>query len=192
MKKALLAIPFLALAAGSAHAAPATFNIESSHTYPSFEADHMGLSTWRGKFSKTEGTVTLDREAAAGTVDIKVDIGSVDFGMDKMNEHALKADILDAAKYPTATYKGKLAKFVNGAPTQVDGELTLHGVTRPLTLKILKFNCIPQHPFFKREACGADAYGSFQRDDFGITAGKDWKFDMTTVLRIQVEAVKAE
>ena len=143
MKIQLLAAA-MAMAAGVATAAPVTYNIDPAHTYPSFEADHMGgLSKWRGKFNTSSGTIVYDKAAKAGTVDITIDIASIDYGHDKMNEHAKSADIFDAAKYPTATYKGKLAGFKGDAPTQVVGELTLHGVTKPVTLAINSFVCRP-------------------------------------------------
>lgn len=191
-KPALCVLLPLALLAGAAVAAPTTYKIDPSHTYPSFEADHMGgLSTWRGKFNKSEGSIVLDKQAGTGTVDVTVDTTSVDYGLDAMNEHANKAELLDTGKFPTATYKGKLAGFKDGKPTKVEGALTLHGVTKPLELSIGKFKCMP-HPMFKREVCGADASGTFQRDQFGIGAGKDWGFSMDVTLRIQVEAIAEE
>lgn len=187
--KAVLLTSVLALAAGAATAAPVKFEIESSHTYPSFEADHMGLSTWRGKFNKTRGNIVLDKAAGSGTVEAHVDIASIDFGHDKLNSEMVEPKYMDAGKFPEAVYKGKLAGFKDGAPTRVDGELTLHGVTKPLALEIKHFKCIPQHPYYKREACGADALATFKRDDYGVTAGKDYGFDMTVTLRISIEAV---
>jgi polyisoprenoid-binding protein YceI len=175
----------------NALAAPATYQLDPNHTYPSFEADHMGISLWRGKFNKTTGTMILDKEGGSGTVDVTVDIASVDFGHDKMNEHALSADFFDVAKYPQATYKGKLTGFAKGTPSQVVGDLTLHGVTKPVTLKINSFKCIP-HPMLKRDLCGADAIGTFQRDAFGLLAGKDYGFKMEVTVRIQMEALRAE
>lgn len=177
--------------AGAAQAAPVTYKIDPTHTYPSFEADHMGVSVWRGKFNKSEGTVVLDKKAGSGTVEVVVDTKSIDFGLDAMNEHANKPELFDTGKFPTATYKGKFVDFADGAPTRVDGELTLHGVTKPLSLKIAKFKCMP-HPMLKRELCGADASASFQRDQFGMSAGKDYGFSMNVDLRIQVEAIAAE
>lgn len=177
-----------ALAASTAFAAPVTYDIEPSHTYPSFEADHMGLSLWRGKFNKSSGTVTLDRAAKTGSLDITVDINSIDFGHEKMNEHAKQPDIFDAAQFPTATYKSKSFKFTGDVPTAVEGELTLHGVTRPLTLQINKFKCI-MHPMLKKEVCGADVVGNFKRSDFGIDFGLP-NFSPEVKLAIQVEAVK--
>jgi len=176
-------------------AVPVNYEIDPDHTHPAFEADHFGMSLWRGFFRKASGTVTLDAEAGTGAVDIDVDIASVDFGNDKLNDTAVNASappIFEAAKYPTTHYHGTLGGFVNGAPTTLTGSLTLHGVTRPLTLTINQFKCIPNHPIVKREVCGADATGTFNRADFGITVGKLYGFKMDVTLRIQVEAIKAE
>ncbi len=180
------------LLAQAALAAPTTYQIEPTHTYPSFEADHMGgLSVWRGKFNKTSGSVTFDKAGQQGSVDITVDIDSIDYGFDLMNTKAKSEELFDAAKYPTATYKGKLAGFKKGVPTKVMGDLTLRGITKPVQLNILSFKCMP-HPMVKREVCGADAMATFKRDDFGMAAGKDWGFKMDVTLRIQVEALAAE
>lgn len=182
----------LALATSATIAAPATYNIDPNHTYPSFVADHMGgLSLWRGKFNQTTGTITLDTIAQTGEVNVVIDTASIDFGHDKMNEHARSADMFDVAKFPTATYKGKLAKFNGDKPTQVQGELTLHGVTKPVTLTINSFLC-KQNPMTKKTVCGADASGSFNRADFGISYGEAFGFKQEVQLALQVEAIKAE
>jgi polyisoprenoid-binding protein YceI len=178
--------------AAAAIAAPVTYNVDPGHTYPSFEADHMGgLSIWRGKFNTSSGTVTLDKEAQTGTVAIKIETASIDFGHDEMNAHARGADMFDVEKYPTAIYTGKLTSFVNGAPTEVDGTLELRGVSKPVKLRINQFTCKP-HPMLKKEVCGADASGEFQRDEFGIDYGKNYGFNMNVKLAIQIEAVKAD
>ncbi len=177
---------------GAALAAPVTYNVDPAHTYPSFEADHMGgLSTWRGKFNKSSGTVTYDKDGGAGTVDIKIEVASIDFGNDALNEHAHSPDIFDTAKFPIASYKGKLTGFKNGAPTEVDGTLELHGVSRPLKLQINHFLC-KINPMSKKEVCGADAAAGFDRADFGIDYGKAYGFNMDVKLRIQIEAVRAD
>ena len=148
------------------------------------------MSVWRGKFNQSSGTVVLDKEAGTGTVDVKVETKSVDFGNEPLNKDATGPNIFDVAKYPTATYQGKLVKFKDGAPTEVQGELTLHGVTRPVTLIIRSFKCMP-HPTKKLEFCGADAAGTINREDFGIGFGKAFGFKMDVKLAIQVEALKA-
>ncbi len=191
MKIALSAV-VSTLVVGSALATPVTYMVDPSHTYPSFEADHMGgMSVWRGKFDKSSGTIVLDKEKGSGTVDITVDTSSIDFGHEKLNEHAKTPDMFDVAKYPTATYKGKLANFKNGAPTEVQGEFTLHGVTKPLTLTIDQFLCKP-NPLVKKEVCGADAHGSFNRKDFGVGFGENYGFKMDVKLAIQVEAIRQD
>jgi polyisoprenoid-binding protein YceI len=177
--------------AQAALAAPLVYEIDPAHTYPSFEADHMGgLSVWRGKFDRSSGRIVLDREARSGTVEVTVDVASIDYGLAQLNEKARGAELFDTERYPHAVYKGRLAGFENAVPTQVEGQLTLHGVTKPLNLAIASFKCIP-HPLSKRELCGADATASFDRDAFGIAAGKDYGFDMKVRLRIQVEAIRA-
>ena len=188
MKLKHLAILAVAFASSAAFAAD-TYKIDSNHTYPSFEADHFGgLSNWRGKFDKTEGTIVVDRANKTGNVDITIDANSLDFGHAKMNEHAKGPDMFDVAKYPNATYKGKI-EFKGDAPSTVDGELTLHGVTKPVTLHINSFKCI-QHPMLKREVCGADASATFNRADFGVDYGIKMGFKPEVKLAIQVEAVK--
>lgn len=177
-----------ASAAMPAQAGPVRYTLEPTHTYPSFEADHMGLSFWRGKFNRSSGHVWLDKAAGSGQVDITIDIRSIDFGLDKMNEAALSAELFDAERFPQATYRGRLAAFHDGAPTRVEGELTLHGVTRPVALAVTRFKCMP-HPLLKRDWCGADAHATIDREQFGMAAGKDWGFAMAVDLRIQVEAI---
>ncbi len=189
IRSALSALVPLLLASGVAGAAAVTYDIDPDHTYPSFEADHFGgLSVWRGKFNHSSGKVTLDKAAGTGTVEVDIDPASADFGNDALSEHAQGPDLFDVAKYPRASYKGRLEGFVDGKPTRVAGELTLHGVTRPVELKINSFKCMP-HPVLKREVCGADALATIQRDQFGMAAGKDYGFGMAVTLRIQVEAI---
>ena len=182
-------LALLAAVFASSAAFADVYKVDSGHTFPSFEADHFGgLSNWRGKFDKTDGTIVLDRANKTGTVDINIDASSLDFGHAKLNEHAKGPDMFDVAKYPTANYKGKLV-FKGNVPTSVDGELTLHGVTKPLTLKINQFKCI-QHPMLKREVCGADASATFNRADFGVDYGIKMGFKPEVKLAIQVEAIK--
>jgi polyisoprenoid-binding protein YceI len=171
----------------AASAAPVTYKIDSRHTFPSFEADHFGgMSVWRGKFNRTTGSITLDLAAKSGTIDITIDAASVDTGLDDLDKHLRSAEFFDVEKFPTATYKGRFTKFADGKPTEVTGELTLHGVTKPVTLEIRSFKCMP-HPFAKKEFCGADVGATFDREAFGIAYGKNLGFSMDVKLDIQVE-----
>jgi len=183
---------------GVAAATPATYRIDPNHTHPLFEVDHFdGLSTWRGLFKSTSGTITLDSARGTGTVDVLIDVSSIDLGHDTLNQIVVGTKIgewngLDVAHYPSAEYRGTLGGFVQGGPTTLDGELTLHGVSRPVALKIASFKCLPNHPLLRREVCGADAFGTFNRADFGVNAGLQYGFRQEVTLRIQVEAIRQD
>ncbi|MBM7125042.1 polyisoprenoid-binding protein [Dyella flava] len=191
MKKHLM-IATGALAAAlsfSAFAGVSTYQLDPTHTYPSFEADHFGgLSVWRGKFDTSQGTVTLDRAARTGTVEVTTDIASVHTGNAKLDQALQSNQFFDASKFPEATYKGTI-KFEGDKPVAVVGNLTMHGVTKPLTLTINSFKCMP-HPMLKREVCGVDAAGEFDRSDFGVDYGSAYGFSMKTKLLISAEALK--
>lgn len=176
---------------GTALAAPVIYQVDPGHTYPSFEADHFnGMSIWRGKMTKTSGSIVLDRQAKSGSVDITVDASSIDFGHPKLNEHAKSAEMFDVAKYPTITYKGTIDKFNGDMPAEVTGQLTMHGVTKPLVLTLNQFKCM-QNPMIKKEVCGADASATLDRSQFGIDYGAKYGFKMDVKLQIQVEAIRA-
>ena len=176
-----------ALVGASAFAAPVTYNLDPNHTFPSFAADHFGgLSVWRGKFDTTSGKVVYDKDAKSGSIEVTVDMNSINFGMPKLDEHAKSAEMFDAAKYPTATFTGKFAKFNGASPTEAEGTLTMHGVTKPVTLVINSFMCKP-NPMTKKEVCGADASAAFDRGDFGVNYGDKHGFKMGVKLLIQVE-----
>jgi polyisoprenoid-binding protein YceI len=180
----------LILGIASATAAPTTYSVDPDHTHPSFEVDHFGgLSTWRGTFKKTSGTVEIDSVAKTGTVDVVIDTTTIDFAHDKLNQHVSSPEMLDVSKFPTAEYKGQFVEFADGAPKTIAGNLTLHGVTKPVRLTINSFKCI-EHPMLKKQVCGADASGSFNRADFGVNYGQQFGFKQDVLLRIQVEGVK--
>jgi polyisoprenoid-binding protein YceI len=180
----------LALAAGVHSAYAADYTIDPSHTFPSFEADHMGgLSKWRGKIKKSEGTVSFDRAAKKGKVEVTMQMASIDFGFDKMNQHAVGADIFDVSKYPTATFVSDSFEFKGDQLVSIPGKLTLKGVTKPVTLTVTDFLC-KEHFFAKREVCGADAYATINRADFGVDYGVKMGFKPEVKLLISVEAIK--
>jgi polyisoprenoid-binding protein YceI len=175
----------------SAFAAPVTYTLDPTHTYPSFEADHFGgLSVWRGKFDATSGKVVYDKDAKSGSLEVTVDMTSIDFGMPKLNEHAKSAELFDAAKFPTAKFSGKFTKFNGATPTESQGTLTMHGVTKPVTLTINSFKCM-QNPMSKKEVCGADASATINRADFGVDYGEKYGFKQDVKLQIQVEGSPA-
>ena len=170
-------------------AAPENYTVDPTHTYPNIEFSHMGLSVWRGKFNKTSGKIVLDRAAKSGTVEITIDASSINFGLAAMDEKARSDDFFDTAKFPTASYKGTI-RFAGDKPKSVDGQITIRGITRPATLTINIFNCVP-HPMLKREVCGADAEGELNWSEYGMKMSQYGQGDAGKVrLRIQVEALK--
>jgi polyisoprenoid-binding protein YceI len=188
--KCLLAT-VIAGSALTAGAAPESYTIDPMHTYPSLEFSHMGMSVWRGKFNKTSGKVTLDRQAKTGTVEITIDVSSINFGLAAMDEKARSDDFFDTGTFPTAAYKGKI-QFAGDKPKTVEGQITIRGVTRPATLSINLFNCMP-HPMLKKEVCGADAEGEVNWSEYGMKLSQYGQGDAGKVrLRIQVEALKDE
>ena len=188
--KRLMMIALLVSFAPLTFGKPVTYVIDPNHTFPAFEADHMGgLSFWRGKINSTSGESILDKKNKTGSVNVIMEMVSIDFGHDEMNKRAKGDDMFDIEKFPQASYEGKLINFQDGAPTKVEGELTLHGITKNVDLEIKAFKC-RLHPFKLRQVCGADLRGNIMRDDFGIKYGKMLGFKMDVALRIGVEAIK--
>jgi polyisoprenoid-binding protein YceI len=181
-------VVLLAALSAPAFAQSQSYSIDPSHTYPSFEASHLGISWWRGRFTKTNGKVMLDRAGKAGTVEVQIDAATLDFGHPKMTETTRGKDFFNVEQFPTISYKGSFSQFDGDIPTQVQGELTLLGVTKPVALTIVSFKCIT-HPVFKRDVCGADVHGSFNRSEFGMSRGIPAPEEPAR-LRIQVEAIR--
>ena len=164
-----------AAAASPALAAPQTYVVDGTHTFPSFSYSHFGLSTQLSKFDKTTGTVTLDKEAKTGAVDITIDMKSVNTGYETFDGHIQGEDFLDTAKYPTATFKSTKVSFDGDKPATIDGELTIKGVTKPVTLKVSHFTTMP-HPMLKKDTIGANASTVIKRSEFnaGKYAPRTW------------------
>ncbi len=168
-----------------------TYTIDPGHTYPSFEADHLGLSFWRGKFTKTTGKVVLDRgSSTGGSIEITIDASSIDFGHAKMNENARGKDMFNVEQFPSVTYKSRSLRFEGDKLVAVEGEMTLLGVTKPMPLKVTHFKCM-MHALLKREVCGVDAQARFDRSDYGLSYGVP-RFSPEVKLQIQAEAVRAD
>lgn len=189
MKKTIAAIAIATLASGiaaSAVAAPVTYAIDTNHTYPRFSYSHFGYSTQLSKFNKTSGKVVFDPEAKTGNVDIVIDMKSVDTGSDVFNGHIQGEDFLDTAKYPTATFKSTGVKFEGDKPVAIEGNLTIKGVTKPVTLTVTRFQRM-MHPMLKKDAIGADAVVTVKRSEFNAGKYAPYVGDDVTI-NIAVEA----
>jgi polyisoprenoid-binding protein YceI len=160
-----------ALAICAAFALPAaaadSYTIDPGHTYPSFEVNHLGFSTMRGTFDATSGTVTLDPAAGTGSIEITIDTASIDTGHAKRDEHLKTDEFFNVAQFPSMTFKSNKLKFNGDKLAGADGELTLLGVTRPVSLAVTSFHCGP-HPMNKKQVCGANASATIKRSEFGM------------------------
>jgi polyisoprenoid-binding protein YceI len=183
----LLAAAATLSAAGLAHAAD--YAIDPTHTFATFEIDHFGTTTNRGRFDRKEGTVSFDRAARTGKVDITIDVTSVNTGTPAFNQHLNSEELLNTAKYPTARFVSDKFVFDGDKVSEVQGQFTLMGKTHPLTLKATKFNCY-ENPMLKREVCGGNFVGTFDRTAYGLDYGVQWGFPKEVRVVIQVEAIK--
>ncbi len=181
----------LAIGAGlalPALAAPETFVLDSSHSFPSFSYTHLGFSTQQSRFDKLSGKITLDRAARTGALDVSIDTRSVNTGSERFNSDLKSEDYFDADKFPAITFKSNSFKFQGDKLAAVSGDLTIKGITRPVTLAVTGFSCGP-HPFVKKEACGANASTRIKRSDFNAGKNAPVVSDEVT-LNIVVEAIK--
>ncbi|MEC4747200.1 YceI family protein [Methylomicrobium sp. Wu6] len=184
-------IPFFTLAAAfssAALAAPETYVIDGTHTYPRFSYSHFGYSTQLSRFDKTSGKIIIDREAKTGSVNVTIDATSVDTGYPLFNEHIQGADFLDTGRYPIANFTASKVNFDGDNVSSVDGTLTLKGISKPVSLTVASFQCMP-HPMLKKEACGANATAVVKRTDFNMGKYAPNVGDDVT-LTISVEAIK--
>lgn len=169
-------------------ATPETYVVDGNHTFPRFSYSHFGFSTQLSRFNKTTGKIVLDKEAKTGSVDVVIDTKSVDTGS-ILDEHIQGEDFLDTAQYPTATFKSTQVIFKGDQPVAIKGNLTLKGVTKPVTLTVTSFRAMP-HPMLNKDAIGANAYTVVKRSEFN--AGK-YAPNVSDEVRIDiaVEAVKS-
>jgi polyisoprenoid-binding protein YceI len=144
-----------------------TYAVDTMHTIPMFEIRHLGLSHYVARFTKVSGTVTLDAEKKTGSAEIIIDAASVSTALVEFDGHLKGKDYFDVEKHPTINFKSGKFKFEGDKVVEIAGDLTMHGVTKPVTFKVNGFVCIPHH-FRKVPACGADASATINRTDWGI------------------------
>jgi polyisoprenoid-binding protein YceI len=184
---AAFAAAFAAAVTAPAFAAPETYTMDNNHTFPSFSYSHFGYTTQTSRFNKTTGTVVLDKAAKTASVNVVIDTTSVDTGSPLFNGHIQGEDFLSTAKYPTATFKSTKVTFDGDKPTSIDGDLTLKGVTKPVTLKITNYQLMV-NPMLKKEALGANATTTVKRSDFNAGKYAPYVGDEVTI-NIAIEAI---
>jgi polyisoprenoid-binding protein YceI len=186
--KPIHALAVLALGLSVSAQAADSYTIDSRHTLPVFEINHLGFSTQRGRFNKSAGKISLDLAAKSGNVDLTIETASIDMGLDKWDEHLKSADFFDAAKHPTITFKSNKIKFDGDKVVGAEGDLTLLGVTKPVTLALSGFRC-GEHPMLKKTVCGVDATTMIKRSEFGMKYGLPAIGDDVKLI-VPVEAIK--
>ena len=188
LKKIAAALTLAAALSAPAFAAPETYVLDSAHSFPRFSYNHFGYSTQVSRFNKTTGKIVYDKEAKTASVDIVIDATSVDSGLPVFNEHLRGEDFFDTAKYPTATFKSTKVIFEGDKPSAIEGDLTIKGITKPVTLTVTSFHAMP-HPMRKKDAIGANAFTVIKRSEFN--AGKHVPYVGDEVrIDIGVEAIK--
>ncbi|MBI5890735.1 MAG: polyisoprenoid-binding protein [Nitrosomonadales bacterium] len=160
-------ILFAALFALPSYAAD-SYTIDPTHTWPTFEIDHLGYSIQRGRFNKSSGKIVLDIAAKKGSVDITIDANSLDMGFDKWNEHMKGADFFQVSEYPIIRYTSKTLLFDGDKVVGAEGEFTLMGETHPLALRVNNFKCAP-HPMLRKMHCGANIAATIKRSQYGMS-----------------------
>ena len=188
LKKIAAALTLAAALSAPAFATPETYVLDSAHSFPRFSYNHFGYSTQVSRFNKTTGKIVYDKEAKTASVDIVIDATSVDSGFPVFNEHLRGEDFFDTAKYPTATFKSTKVIFDGDKPSAIEGDLTIKGITKPVTLTVTSFHAMP-HPMRKKDAIGANAFTVIKRSEFN--AGKHVPYVGDEVrIDIGVEAIK--
>jgi polyisoprenoid-binding protein YceI len=196
MKKLAIAA-IAATVSAAAAAAPETYIIDPRHTFPHFTVNHLGVSNIYGRFNRTTGRLILDKAARTGSVEIVMDTATVDTGDNERgerkrsrDEHLRSPDFFNAAEFPQMTFKGAATKWNEDTPVEIDGQLTLLGVTRPIRLVVDLFRCLPDPRVAgKREVCGGNATGTLRRSEFGMKFGIPGASDEIRLL-VQFEAIK--
>ena len=169
LKQNIIVILLLASLPFATHAAD-SYSMDPQHTYAHFSVNHLGFSTMQGRFDKSSGKVTLNRAAKSGSVEVIIEAASITTGFGKRDDHLRSPDFFNVAEFPNFAYKSSAVRFKGDAPVSVEGNLTLLGVTKPVTLTILAFKCA-NHPMNKKELCGVDAIAQIKRSDFGMKFG---------------------
>ena len=183
-------VPVLALTlTGLAHAQSATYAIEPTHTFVTYEAQHMGTSTQRGRFDKKEGSITIDPAAKTGKAEVTIDLGSISTGVPALDTHLKSKDFFNVAEAPTAKFVGDQFTFNGAKVSSVAGTLTLLGKSLPVTLSAVDFNCYDS-PMLKRPVCGGDFQTTIKRSDWGMSYGLQYGLPDNIHLLISIEAVK--
>lgn len=150
-------------------AAAGEYAIDPSHTNVLFRLAHLGYSGYMGRFNKIEGKIELDpKDLTKTSLDVTIDAASVDVNHEKLANEIKDKEVFDTATYPTITFKSTKLEQKDATHGTVTGDLTFHGVTKPVTLDVT-LNGVGNHPMNQKPMLGFSATGTIKRSDFGVS-----------------------
>lgn len=188
MRTTVLAV-IAALALSSSAFAAEPYAFDPAHTSISYSIDHMGLSEMHGVFRKFDGDLQLDtQDIAKSSVSVTIDVASIDTGVVKLDEHLRTPDFFDVGKFPSMTFKSTKVESTGTNTFKLTGDLTLHGVTKSVTLNG-SMRTVASHPFMKVPAAGFVATGELKRSEFGITT---YPGALGEVVKIRIDTEAAQ
>lgn len=176
-----ISLPALALAE------PARYTIDPAHTFPQFAVSHLGFSIHHGRFNRSTGSVELDAAAGKGRIEVTIDADSVDTGDPELEKQLRGPNFFNTAEHSTLSFVADSLDFDGDRPRAAHGQLSLLGVTKPVSLTIERFHC-GLHPLLRQQICGANATTTIRRSDFGMGKFLSMVGDEVTI-SLQVEAV---
>jgi len=189
INKKVLAASFVLLTGHLSSALAEEYAIDPAHTYPNFTIDHLGFSTMHGRFNATKGKITIDMGKKTGSVEISIETASVDTGFKKRDDHLRSPDFFNANEFPEISFKSTKVTFNGDSKASVEGNITIKGVTKPITLAVDHIKC-GEHPMNKKQVCGFNATTSLKRSDFGVKYGIPAIGDDVNIT-LEAEAVKS-
>lgn len=178
----------LLLYAGRPAMAAEVYGIDPRHTYSAFEYDHWGLSTQQGRFDSTNGTIVIAPESGGSKIAIEIDAASINTGSEGFNQLFRSADFFDVENHPKILFTSSRLRFEEDRLTEVEGELSIKGITHPVTLKIAQYRCRFML-MYGTQACGANGSATILRSDFELGRYVPFVSDQVR-LTISVEAIK--
>lgn len=185
----LIAMSLLVMSGGMSSAFAENYTIDPAHTFPNFTINHLGFSTMHGRFDKTKGKLSIDLTKKTGSVEITIDAASVSTGFKKRDDHLRSPDFFNVNEFPDITFKSTKVTFKGKDKASVSGDITIKGVTKPITLMVDHIKC-GVHPMNKKQVCGFNATTSLKRSDFGVKYGIPAIGDEVNIT-LEAEAVKS-
>jgi polyisoprenoid-binding protein YceI len=193
MNKLILSVSGLAVLLLSGHASPADrYRLDTDHTFAHFAVVHTGVSSVRGRMGIIKGSATLDTDKETADITVDLDPRSIDTGVKKLDAVLSDEMFFNVIRYKSARFTGHAVQFREGVPWEFEGELTLHGVTRPVRLSADHFVCKQVKILvLDRFVCGGDLHATVKRSDFGLEKYSSMVSD-DVQLTISVEAIREE